>query len=89
MRLSEQPCHNVFMLDEDKDEPTFVNEVGKFFLLEKVKGKRRKQTFYIFKAILNDGTRKFMMSDGEGWIMDGDNYESLWIQARIHSQNVK
>lgn len=27
-------CHNIFTLDENRDEPTFTNDKGKFFLLD-------------------------------------------------------
>lgn len=36
-------CHNIFTLDENRDEPTFTNDKGKFFLLEK----RQKEILYI------------------------------------------
>lgn len=43
-------CHNIFTLDENRDEPTFTNDKGKFFLLDilkKEKGKRKKEIIYI------------------------------------------
>lgn len=60
MRLSECPCHNIFTIDEDKDEPTFINEVGKFFLLDKLRKPKQKKTFFIFKAFLNDGKKSLL-----------------------------
>lgn len=33
-------CHNIFTLDENRDEPTFTNDKGKFFLLDILKKER-------------------------------------------------
>lgn len=34
-------CHNIFTLDENRDEPTFTNDKGKFFLLDILKKEER------------------------------------------------
>lgn len=84
MRLSECPCHNIFTIDEDKDEPTFINEVGKFFLLDKLRKPKQKKTFFIFKAFLNDGKKAFLLSDGEGWLEESMSYEEIATIAQLY-----
>lgn len=62
-------CHNIFTLDENRDEPTFTNDKGKFF---------------IYKAFLNDGTKKFLLTDGKEWLDDKDSYEEIALTGQLY-----
>lgn len=77
-------CHNIFTLDENRDEPTFTNDKGKFFLLDILKKERGRKKLFIYKAFLNDGTKKFLLTDGKEWLDDKDSYEEIALIGQLY-----
>lgn len=81
--LNNARIYNIFLLDENKDEPTFTNEKGKFFLVDKLKNPERRKTIFVFKAVLFDGEKKFLLSDGKEWLREFERYEEAVCSANI------
>lgn len=79
--LKDMYCYNVLILDEDKDEPTFTNEAGKFFLLENIDNK-----YFVFKAVLNNGEKAFALTDGNRWIKENTSFESICTIALAYAK---
>jgi hypothetical protein len=69
-------CHNIFTLDENRDEPTFTIDI-----LKKERGRKK---FFIYKAFLNDGTKKVLLTDGKEWLDDKDSYEEIALTGQLY-----
>ena len=62
--------------------PTFINEAGRFYLVHKQKYLKRK--IQIYAAILFDGHKSYVLSDGKQFIYDSPRLEDVGCFADIY-----
>ena len=62
--------------------PTFINEAGRFYLVHEQEYLKKK--IQIYAAILFDGHRSYVLSDGERFIYDSPRLEDVGCFADVY-----
>lgn len=64
--------------DYEKEEPTFTNDKGKFWLVD------RQDPYWIFRCHLNNGDKSYVLAYKGEFIADNASLEGIGAKIDIH-----